>query len=197
MIARDVVRCAALLAARHAFPTLPESLVRWSDEPQAQADGDFPQVTLSTVSLVPEGPVSKRRSDSGDGTLAQRMLQTYVWTVQVKTEGWKLDSDSGNNPVRFAHRMRFGWYLDTVAAALLDPDSLESVRTPVKMVDEVGDVRSFGFGARGHTLPVHVFEIEFRYVDHDADPRAIGIIETAIIDGTLDIVPVHIDTTES
>jgi hypothetical protein len=197
VIARDVVKAAALLAARHAWPDLHASLVRWSDEAQSQAGGDSPQVTLSTISHVPEGPMSVRRSyDAGSDELTQRMLQPFIWTVQLKCEGWKLDSAQGNNPVLFAHRMRFGWYLQTVIAALLDPDSEEDERCPVKMVDEVGQVLTLNQRVRGHTLPVLAFEIEFRYVARDTDPTPVPILETAVIGGSLAGVDAEI-TTES
>lgn len=187
MNARDVVRGAALLAARHAWPELPPSLVRWSDEPRSQGESDYPHVTLGEVSSVPEGPVSIRRSASPDGSLAVRMLQTYIWTVQVKCEGWKLDSVADNNPIYFTRRMRFGWYLQAVTAALLDPGSPEPERNPVKMVDEVGQVLSMNQRVRGHTLPVLVFDIEFRVVDHDGDPTPVDVIETAVTTGRIQI----------
>jgi hypothetical protein len=185
MIARDVVKAAALLAARHAWPELPAALVSWSDEPQAQGEGDFPRVTMSSVSLVPEGPMSLRRSVNAEGTFDQRMLQTFIWTVQFKCEGWKLDSSQYNNPILFAQRMRFGWYLQAVIAALLDGESEDSARTPIKMVDEVGQVLTLNQRVRQHTLPVLAYEIEFRYVDRDADPTPVGVIERVAIAGTL------------
>lgn len=195
MTPRDVVKAAALLAARHAWPTLHASLVRWSDEAQSQAEGDSPHLTLSTISHVPEGPVSLRRKYNRDAdALTVTMLQPFIWTVQVKCEGWKLDSALDNNPVNFAHRVRFGWYLQTVTAALLDPDSDEDERCPVKMVDEVDQVLTLNQRVRGHTLPVIVFEIEFRYVARDADPTPIEILETAVLGGTFDGVDAEIST---
>jgi hypothetical protein len=196
VIARDVVRAAALLAARHAWADLPEGMVLWSDESQVQSEGDLPRVTLSSVSHVPEGPVSLRRSPNAEGLLATRMLQTFIWTVQCKTEGWKLNSPLNNNPVLFTHRMRFGWYLDEVTRALLDPASPESSRTPVKMVQEVGQILTVNQSIKGHTLPVHLFEIEFRYVDRDADPTVVGVIESASLGGTFAATPATL-TTES
>lgn len=197
MNARDVVKAAALLAARHAVADLPASLVRWSDEAQAQGEGDTPQVTLGEISLIPEGPVSRRRSVAVGGELSQRMLQTYIWKVQVKSEGWKLDSALDNNPFLFARKMRFGWYLDTVADALLDLDTDEDERTPVKLVDEVGQILPMRQTVRGQTLPVYVFEIEFRYVEHDVDPTSVGVIESVALSGTLGGEPVDIIATES
>lgn len=194
---RDVVKAAALLAARHAVADLPEALVRWSDEAQAQAEGDYPQVTISEISVVPDGPMNRRRSELPGGDLSQRMLQAYIWTVQFKCEGWKLDSALDNNPVLFARKMRFGWYLDTVTQALLDLDSDESERCPVKMVDEVGQILPLKTTVRGQTIVVHVFEIEFRYVEHDTDPTNVGVIETVTLSGTLDGEPVDITATES
>lgn len=190
MIARDIVRAAALLAARHAYADIPESLVRWSDDSQSQAEPDTPQVTFTTVSHVPEGPMSIRKRVNAAGELDLRMLQTWIWTVQFKCEGWKLDSTYANNPIAFAHKMRFGWYLQTVRAALLDVESPEDQRTPVKMVEEVGQLLTLNQAKRGHTLPVHVYEIEFRYVDRDADPTPVGVIESVALTGTLDGVPV-------
>lgn len=195
MIARDVVRAAALLAARHAWSEIPEQLVRWAEDSQSQAESDTPQVTLSSVSHVPEGPVSLRRTANSDGELAQRMLQTWIWTVQFKIEGWKLDSVYANNPIAFAHKMRFGWYLQTVRAALLDVDSRESERCPVKMVEEVGQLLTVNQPKRGHTLPVHVYEIEFRYVARDADPTPVGVLESVGLSGTLGGVPVTLIAT--
>jgi hypothetical protein len=168
--------------------------VLWSDEPQTQAEGDQPRVTLSTVSEVPEGPMSRRRTPDGNGFLQQQLLQVFIWTIQVKCEGWKLDSAEGNNPLLFAHRMRFGWYLDTVQAALLDPDSPETARTPVKMVDEVGQVLTLTRGVRGHTLPILAYEIELRYVARDADPTPVGVIESVVLGGTLHGAPTTINT---
>lgn len=194
---RDVVKAAALLAARHAVADLPESLVRWYDEAQAQAEGDYPQITMSEVSLVPEGPVSIRRSALPGGDLSLRMLQTYLWKVQIQCEGWKLDSQQDNNPALFPRKVRFGWYLDSVKQALLDLDSDESERCPVKLVDEVGQILPLRTKVRGQTLPVYVFEIEFRYVEHDADPTTVGVIETVVLSGTLDGEPVDITATES
>jgi hypothetical protein len=194
MMARDVVQAAALLAARHAYAPLPASLVLWSDESQSQGEGDLPRVTLSTVSLVPEGPVSLRRSPNAAGDLVQRMLQTFIWTVQCKCEGWKLDSAAGNNPILFAHRMRFGWYLQAVTSALLDPSSPEGERTPVKMVDEVGLVSTLNQRVRGHTLPVNVFEVEFRYVDRSNDPTPIAVLDTLALGGSLDGNPLTLES---
>jgi hypothetical protein len=196
MNARDVVKTAALLAARHAWPDLHASLVSWAEDSQTQGEGDSPRVTMSTVSRVPEGPVSLRRSLNVDGTLQQRMLQTYIWTVQFKCEGWKLDSSLNNNPNNFAERMRFGWYLQAVTAALLDPGSAESERTPVKMVDEVGDLLGPKQRVRGHTLPTPIYEIEFRYVDRDVDPTPIEVIEGVTLGGTFSGADADI-TTES
>jgi hypothetical protein len=194
---RDVVKAAALLAARHAWPTLHESLVRWSDEPQSQGEGDQPHVTMSTISGVPEGPVSIRRKYDRDAdALVVTMLQNLIWTVQFKCEGWKLDSAEDNNPILFAHRMRFGWYLQAVTAALLDPSSPEEERCPVKMVDEVGQVLTVNQRTRGHTLPVLAYEVEFRYVDRDSDPTPVDILESVALSGSLDGVDIDI-TTES
>lgn len=190
MNARDVVQAAALLAARHAWPPLHPSLVQWAEEPQTQADGDQPRVTLSTVSEVPEGPVSLRRTEDG----RRQMLQTFLWTVQFKCEGWKLDSELGNNPLLFAQRMRFGWYLQAVRAALLDPDSPEAERSPVKMVDEVGQLLTLTRGVRGHTLPIVAFEIEFRHVTRDVDPTSVGVIESVVLGGTLHGAPATINS---
>jgi len=191
---RDVVQAAALLAARHAFEELPEGLVAWSDEPQVQAEGDFPQVSMTTLSLVPEGPMCLRRRENDDGTLQQRMLQTYIWTLQFLVEGWKLDSCAGNNPVLFVNKMRAGWYLQAVTAALLDPGSRESQRTPVKMVDQVGQILAVRQAVRGKTLPVYTYEIEFRYVEHDEDPTPVGVIESVTLSGTFDGHAVTITT---
>jgi hypothetical protein len=284
---REVLRAAALLATQHAYPPLPPSLVQWSDEAQSQAEGDFPHVTMTTVSHVPEGPVSVRRgagpmtralvtvtltledgqsyppgvlvahvdgspenrwrsrdpvttnhhqyavdavfeselpgaaavdpgtitviaepvdgwygvtnaagSTPGGPTLTQRMLQTYIWTVQFKCEGFKLDSTDNNNPDLFVRKMRFGWYLQAVTAALLDPDADEAERCPVKMVDEVGQILTLNKSTKGHTLPICVYEIEFRYVDHDEDPTPIDVIESVSLGGTLADAPATI-TTES
>jgi len=197
MTPRDVVKAAALLAARHAWPTLPTSLVRWSDEAQSQGEGDQPHVTMSTISHVPEGPVSKlRRHDSSTNQLRVYLLQTFIWTVEFKCEGWKLDSAENNNPILFAQRMRFGWYLQAVTASLLDPDSAEDQRCPVKMVDEVGQVLTVNQRTRGHTLPVLVYEIEFSYVERDSDPTPVDIIESVALSGAIDGADVDI-TTES
>lgn len=193
---RDVLRAAAVLVAKHAWPPIPAALVRWSDEPQVQADGDCPQIVLSEVSQVPEGPTSIRTRVNVAGTLDVRMLQTFIWKVQVKCEGWKLDSDGNNNPALFARRTRFGWHLQAVTRALLDPDSDEDERIPIKMVDEPGQILTLNQKVGGHTLPVLVYEIEFRYVDHDTDPSRVGVIESATLGGTLGGAPATI-TTES
>lgn len=185
MTPRDVVRAAALIAARHAWPELPASLVRWQDEARSQGEGDAPQVTLSSISHVPEAPVSRVRVPLPDGTLAVELHQTFLWTVQIKAEGWKLDSAEDNNPVLFAHRMRFGWYIEAVRAALLDRDSPEAERCPIKLVDEVGQVLTLPQRVRGHTLPVLAFEVELRFVARDADPTPVQVLESVVLGGSL------------
>jgi hypothetical protein len=45
-------------------------------------------------------------------------------------------------------------------------------------------------------LPVLIFEIELRYVERDTDPTPVGVIETAVIEGTLDGTT-RVITTES
>lgn len=201
MTPRDVVRAAALIAARHAWPALPASLVRWQDEARSQGEGDVPHVTLSSISHVPEAPVSRVRMLRPDGVLLE---QTYIWTVQVKADGWRLDSTESNNPVLFAHRMRFGWYLETVRIALLDKDSPvseplepgwpETARCPIKLVDEVGQVLTLNQRVRGHTLPVLAFELELRYLALDFDPTPVDEIESVVLGGALGGVDATLST---
>ncbi len=185
MIARDVVKAAALLAAKHAFPALPDGLVRWEDEPQCQGEGRHPQVTLSSVSHVPQGPMSIKRTPNEQGTLDQTMAQAWAWTVQVKCEGWKLDATDTTNPQLFTHKMRNGWYLQAVTAALLDLGSDEAERTPLAMVQEAGEIRTVNQTVGGHTLPVRVYELEFCYVERDADPTPVDVIESVVFGGDL------------
>ncbi len=183
---RDTVKRAALRAAKHALPELPEGLVRWQDEPQRQADARHPSVVLSTVSLVGNGNISVHESLTNNNTeLTREMAQRWFWVVQVKVEGWKLDAKSNINPTLFTNKMRFGWRTLAVQREMddLPRNRPIEVRFPIKMVGEPSEIRDVTSAVAGHRLPQYMYEIEFSYVEYDVDSEKETTLLGADIEG--------------
>lgn len=187
MSAEGTIKRAAQEAARYALPSLPLALVSWDDEPPVQGEASFPSVTLKPVSHVKEHPRQRvTKAVREDGRLDRSLSQLYRLRVQFTIEGWLEDSTGRNKPVEFTRRMVRGWEQAAARAALLDRDTPESQRTRVVMVGGVGDITPMSVeDAGGYVLPVYVYEIEFRYVDHDVDPQPADVIEQVLITGTL------------
>lgn len=187
---RDTVRSAALAAARHALPELPKELVRWQEDPQCQPSPKHPQVLLSTVSLVENGPISLETIKLPDNiTLRREFAQRWFWRVQVRVEGWRLDARTDINPWRFVHRMRFGWR--TLAVQTVLDDDVPAgrpyqARHPLKVVDDPTEIRDVSGPVGGHRLPQYLYELEFSYVDYDVDEQSDAVLEHATITGELD-----------
>lgn len=182
MTVRDVVKEAALLAARFALPRLPEGLVRWEDDPAVQPEANLPAVTLTEVSDTPEAPVSRLRELRNDGNLDEHLLQMYAMRVQVQVEAWHTPK---GHVLEFAKRMRLGWYTAAVRAVLECTAQPEALRTPVKMIYQAGPLMAARRPVHGHMLPVFIYEIPFRYCDTALDPESVGVIESAELSGTL------------
>jgi len=186
---RDTVRNAALAAAKHALPELPKELVRWQDDPQCQPSPKHPQVILSTVSHVENGPVSLELIKLPDNVSIRReFAQRWFWRVQVRVEGWRLDARADINPWRFVNRMRFGWRTLAVQS-VLDDDTPAGrpyqVRHPLKVVDDPTEIRDVSGPIGGHRLPQYLYELEFSYVDYDVDEQNDAVLDGAILTGDI------------
>lgn len=182
----DTVKDAVRSAAKHALPGLPDGAVRWRNEPQKQLDARFPNITISTVSHVPDGPVrTLHTTDESSGELNREFSQTWYWTIQVKVESWRDDSKTVTNPLSVVRRMRFGWKTLATQRLLDHGPSGSSVRFPVKLVTDPGDVREVSGPVNGHMLPQYIYEVELSYVSYDADPERDGVIEDVELGGTI------------
>lgn len=178
MTYQDTVRAAVLSASKHALPGLPDGAVQWHDAPQKQLDARFPNITISTVSHVPDGQVRLHRSThTPTGELLRDFSQLWYWTIQVKVESWRADSKTVNNPWSVVNRMRFGWNTLSTERTLADQFF------PVKMVADAGPVRQISAPVQGHMLPQYIYEIELSYVQYDADPEREGFIEHVELHG--------------
>lgn len=192
MTYKDTIRSAAVQAARHALPGIPEGLIRWQEEPQKQADPKHPNIILSTVSHVSNGTISIHQELANSGTqLTREFAQRWFWKVQVRVEGWKADSTTNTNPWRIVNRMRFGWRTLAVQAVLDDPDF------PVKLVTDASEIRDVTVPVAGHRLPQYLYEVEFSYVEYDVDSDTDATLDGATIDGELtappELIPVELN----
>lgn len=185
MTYRDTVKAAVIAASKHTLTGLPAEAVRWRDEPQKQQDARFPNITISTVSHVPSGPVSMQYVAEPDGNLRREFSQVWYWTIQVKVESWRADSKTDSNPWHIVNRMRFGWKTLACQRALDDgpEDRPFQTRFPVKLVSDAGDVREVTSPVGGHMLPQYIYEVELSYVAYDVDPERDGVIEHVELHG--------------
>lgn len=181
MSARDTVKAAALLAARHALPDMPEVLVRWNDEEACQSDDNWPDIELSTVSMVEEHAGGRTcLTTRDDGLLRRDLSQLYRWNVQIQVEGYSVDRQSLLNPWDFTLRMRQGWLTKACLDALKSDDD-----TRVSMLSTPSTVRPLTRGVKGHTLPIYIYEIPFRFVAFSTDETPEYVIETVSIAGVV------------
>lgn len=197
----DTIKKAALAAAKHALPQLPDGLVRWEEEPQKQADPRLPNIVLSTISHVSGGTIRLHQTVRPDGNLSREFSQQWFWTVQVKVESWRGDSKTSTNPWSIVRQMRFGWKTIACQRALDDDqDALPwQSRFPVKLVLDPGDVRKITAPVSGHMLPQYTYEVELSYVEYSADPETDGVIEHVELEGEIggitaeDLVQINAD----
>lgn len=180
----DTVKRAVISTAKHALPGIPDGAVRWRNEPQKQLDARFPNITIATVSHVPDGPVRILHSEDPEtGELKREFSQAWFWTLQVKVESWRDDSKTVTNPASVVRRMRFGWKTLGTQRILDDGPSGSQSRAPVKLVTDPGDVREISGPVNGHMLPQYIYEVELSYVSYDADPERDGVIEDVDLAG--------------
>ena len=189
MTYRETIRKAALAAARHAMPGLPDGLVRWQEDPAKQPDPKHPNIVLSTVSHVANGEVSMHQELENSGTvLTREFAQRWFWTVQIRVEGWKIDVATDNNPWRFVNRMRFGWRTLACQRAMDDYVSSNQpwqTRRRVQLVTDPGEIRDVTSPVAGHRLPQYLYELEFSYVDYDVDSEKDATLDEATITGEM------------
>ena len=185
MTYQDTVKSAVISASQHALPGLPREAVRWRNEPQKQLDARFPNITISEVSHVPDGPVLLVYSEHTSGELVRSFSQVWFWTIQIRVESWRDDSKTVTNPRSIVNRMRFGWKTLATQRILEDGDESKPFRYPVKVVDQPGTITEISSPVHGHMLPQYIYEIELSYVQYDVDPERDGVIESAEIQGHL------------
>ncbi len=180
MTARQTVSAAFEEAVSFAAPDYPQGVIRWQDEPACQTDDNVPDVILSSVSLVDEHPGGRKcRTVNAAGTLDTELSQLFRWTVQVQVEGYAVNSEDDFDPFQFTVLLRQGLLTEAARQAM-------RAGSPTVALLHVSDqIRPITRSIKGHTLPIYIFEVQFRFVQARKDPTPLYPIDSVSIGGDL------------
>ncbi len=180
MTARQTVKAAFEEAVSFAAPDYPQGVIRWQDEPACQTDDNVPDVILSSVSLVDEHPGGRKcRTVNAAGALDTDISQLFRWTVQVQVEGYAVNSEDDFDPFQFTLLLRQGLLSEAARQAM------RGGSPTVALLTTSDQIRPLTRSIKGHTLPIYVFEAQFRFVEGRKDPTPIQPIESVSIGGDL------------